>query len=576
MFTARNAIIAAVIVTVASIGFNVLKILDSPDSGGRATDSFGTHWNGFRAVFELLGESGVKVERRTGPPEADLPASTTLVLLVPDAGIVATEPAYLERLLSWVEAGGRIVAAPVFAPPERGFHETKPKTTQAAKLLDVLGVEGVTVEQQKPVDDQDEDKSATDSERRRRIRERMRQTWQDAWQPRTFECATVATSVTGTFPLDPARVAHLYLPAEAQRRLELAEPKEASGLLEARADESDEPRTLAASFRRGKGEIIVLAEPALTDELLPGARRQRRLRLRSTGPGRPPRRVRRVLPRSFRAGKSVLAAHPAPIRGRRVGCPGIRFAAHLAASRRLGTAAGDRAPLAAHDPGIRRCHGSLLPRRTRQSIVRAVGSPRRRATLARRTAGAIARRVDPGEYRLGSGPAVAHRRPAIPGSRDPIELCVRSRPSLFRARSSSRTTRNFRLSLDQLYRSIRAEIAKVVFGQDEVVDFALAALFSSGHVLLEGPPGVAKTLLVRTIAAALSLDYRRIQMTPDLLPGDITGSVDLPAGRRCLRVSPRADLRQFRAGRRNQPSLGPHAVRPARSHARAGRHVTTA
>jgi MoxR-like ATPase len=80
-------------------------------------------------------------------------------------------------------------------------------------------------------------------------------------------------------------------------------------------------------------------------------------------------------------------------------------------------------------------------------------------------------------------------------------------------------------ALDQLYQSVRGEIAKVVFGQDEVIDFALAALFSNGHVLLEGPPGVAKTLLVRSIAAALDLDYRRVQMTPDLLPSDITGSV---------------------------------------------------
>ena len=80
------------------------------------------------------------------------------------------------------------------------------------------------------------------------------------------------------------------------------------------------------------------------------------------------------------------------------------------------------------------------------------------------------------------------------------------------------------MSLEQLYQSVRAEISKVVFGQDEVIDFSLAALFSSGHVLLEGPPGVAKTLLVRTIAAALNLDYRRVQMTPDLLPNDITGS----------------------------------------------------
>jgi len=80
------------------------------------------------------------------------------------------------------------------------------------------------------------------------------------------------------------------------------------------------------------------------------------------------------------------------------------------------------------------------------------------------------------------------------------------------------------LSVAALYQGIRAEITKVIFGQDEVVDFALAGLFSSGHVLLEGPPGTAKTLLVRSIAAALAMDYRRVQMTPDLMPNDITGS----------------------------------------------------
>jgi MoxR-like ATPase len=80
------------------------------------------------------------------------------------------------------------------------------------------------------------------------------------------------------------------------------------------------------------------------------------------------------------------------------------------------------------------------------------------------------------------------------------------------------------LSVIELYKTLHGEIEKVIFGQDEAIEFALAALFSCGHVLLEGPPGVAKTLLVRTLAAGLALDCQRIQMTPDLLPSDITGS----------------------------------------------------
>jgi len=73
--------------------------------------------------------------------------------------------------------------------------------------------------------------------------------------------------------------------------------------------------------------------------------------------------------------------------------------------------------------------------------------------------------------------------------------------------------------------ALRAEVAKVVVGQDAAVTGLIIALLSGGHVLLEGVPGVAKTLLVRTMAAALDLRTGRIQFTPDLMPGDITGSV---------------------------------------------------
>jgi len=73
--------------------------------------------------------------------------------------------------------------------------------------------------------------------------------------------------------------------------------------------------------------------------------------------------------------------------------------------------------------------------------------------------------------------------------------------------------------------AVRAEVAKAVVGQDPVVTGLLIALLCQGHVLLEGVPGVAKTLLIRALAASLRLQSKRVQFTPDLMPGDVTGSL---------------------------------------------------
>ncbi|EGD41952.1 AAA family ATPase [Nocardioides sp. WG-D5] len=73
--------------------------------------------------------------------------------------------------------------------------------------------------------------------------------------------------------------------------------------------------------------------------------------------------------------------------------------------------------------------------------------------------------------------------------------------------------------------AVRAEVAKAVVGQDAAVSGLLVALVCGGHVLMEGVPGTAKTLLVRSLSAALSVETRRVQFTPDLMPGDITGSM---------------------------------------------------
>src|SRR3954466_14242672 len=70
----------------------------------------------------------------------------------------------------------------------------------------------------------------------------------------------------------------------------------------------------------------------------------------------------------------------------------------------------------------------------------------------------------------------------------------------------------------------RQETAKVIIGQGEVIDHALIAIFTGQHALIEGVPGVAKTLLVRTLARVLGCEFARIQFTPDLMPSDITGT----------------------------------------------------
>lgn len=74
------------------------------------------------------------------------------------------------------------------------------------------------------------------------------------------------------------------------------------------------------------------------------------------------------------------------------------------------------------------------------------------------------------------------------------------------------------------YRAIETEIGKVIVGQKSVIEEVLVTLFADGHALLEGVPGLAKTLLIRTLADAIHLDFNRIQFTPDLMPADITGT----------------------------------------------------
>src|SRR3990172_4398918 len=96
--------------------------------------------------------------------------------------------------------------------------------------------------------------------------------------------------------------------------------------------------------------------------------------------------------------------------------------------------------------------------------------------------------------------------------------------------------------LNEAYRLITEQLGRVIVGQQKVIEELLVAMFARGHCLLVGVPGLAKTLLIRTLADALSLEFRRIQFTPDLMPSDITGTEviqeDKLSGTRELRFLP--------------------------------------
>jgi MoxR-like ATPase len=97
--------------------------------------------------------------------------------------------------------------------------------------------------------------------------------------------------------------------------------------------------------------------------------------------------------------------------------------------------------------------------------------------------------------------------------------------------STEAQIQNFR----QAWEGLRGEIGKVIVGNDEIVEGTLTAIFAGGHVLLEGVPGLGKTLLVRTLSEVLELSFNRIQFTPDLMPADILGTnmvMETPDGRR--------------------------------------------
>ena len=130
--------------------------------------------------------------------------------------------------------------------------------------------------------------------------------------------------------------------------------------------------------------------------------------------------------------------------------------------------------------------------------------------------------------------------------------------------------------LKDAFADLKAQLGRVIVGQDQVIEELLIALFSRGHCILEGVPGLAKTLMISTLAKCLSLAFSRIQFTPDLMPSDITGTEVIEenrsTGQREFKFIAGPAVRQHDPRRRNQPHAAEDAGRPARSDAGAAGH----
>ncbi len=267
MLSVRNAILCALAVLVLSVAAGTISLLGPPDSNGLAIDSFGTRRDGFRAVCELLETFSVPVERRIEPPADDLSTSTTLVLWMPHDDLIANEPAYLERLLPWVERGGRMVIA---IPPHD--HNLRPaictsgicgKTADVWSAVKVSGIRPISVSltksgSEKPKLEKDQEILFSGSARRERIRRSI----EESFGMHSVQFTTVQATHSGSFEKLKTRVGRLQIPAESPGGFDIDSSADISGKIECERDQGD-PWVIAAAVQRGQGEIVFVAEPML-------------------------------------------------------------------------------------------------------------------------------------------------------------------------------------------------------------------------------------------------------------------------------------------------------------------------
>jgi len=259
MLTARSVVITVIAVAVLSIIGTCLSLLRSPGSSGLGGDTYGTRAHGQQAVFEVLSELNIPVERQLLPPTAALDRQVTLVFWAPNHNLVQLEPAYLQKVSEWVRSGGRVVVAPVVQTTETYRRPGSGKEEPIKTILEALGLEDVSVG---PVNS-DGSFEPPPSERSTEeiLYEDVPRVLEESWNVEEIPTRSVNVEVTGQLSNLSGLVTSLEVSEYDLQVIDSGETKP-TGTLTFKTDDGIE-QTLVATYQLGKGQIVVVGDPSL-------------------------------------------------------------------------------------------------------------------------------------------------------------------------------------------------------------------------------------------------------------------------------------------------------------------------
>jgi hypothetical protein len=271
MLTGRSVIIAVVAVVVTSLTVATVSLFQPQDRGGLGTDTYGTQPHGYRAIFDILRELDIAVDRAVVPPTESLHQPVTIVLWGPLGDLVNSEPTYLRHMGQWVRRGGRVVVAPERRDPLKRLRSNASrspvKETSAVEELGLprIGTRIVNLadaDESSPAEDKETDEEPT---YRNELPPDFAGRVREAFLPTLAPTRQVDVAAEGDLAPMANEVTTLEVPERVQT-LDVGET-EPSGRITIRRDK-DQPLVIAACYPLDKGKVIVVGDPDLFENRL--------------------------------------------------------------------------------------------------------------------------------------------------------------------------------------------------------------------------------------------------------------------------------------------------------------------